>query len=63
VPVARGIVGLSYTVPGWNYSRFMLAYEYETFFQIGRLTSTTGIPNTRGQLDAQGLFLRAELNF
>jgi hypothetical protein len=63
VPVARGVIGLSYTVPGWNNTQFMIGYEYETFFQIGRLTSTTGIPDTRGQLDQQGLFLRGELNF
>jgi hypothetical protein len=63
VSVARGVAGLSYTVPRWNYSRFMIGYEYETFFQIGRLTPISGIVDTRGQLDAQGLFLRGEVNF
>jgi hypothetical protein len=52
-------VGLSYTVPGWNHSRFLLGYHYETWFQLGRFNFT----QSRGQLDAQGLFLRAELNF
>jgi hypothetical protein len=65
VPTLRGMVGLSYTVPWWNYSRFALGYEYEVFFQIGRLSVPTGggSPDDRGQLDAQGLFLRAEFNF
>jgi hypothetical protein len=59
VTVASGsaMFGLSYTVPGWNQSRFLLGYQYEVFFDIGRLN------NGRGQLDNQALFLRAELNF
>jgi hypothetical protein len=63
VVTLRGIVGLSYTAPSWNHSRFLLGYEYESFFQIGRLSPTSGVIDTRGQLDAQGLFLRAEFNF
>jgi hypothetical protein len=63
IPMAREVIGLSYTVPGWNYTRFMLGYEHETFFQIGRLSPISGLVDTRGQLDSQGLFLRAELNY
>jgi hypothetical protein len=61
----REVVGLSYEVPEWNHSRFLLGYQYETYFQIGRQTPTngTGLIDTRGQLDVHGLFLRAELNF
>ena len=59
VTVASGsaMCGLSYTVPGWNYSRFLVGYEYEVFYDIGRLNEG------RGQLENQVLFLRAELNF
>jgi hypothetical protein len=59
VTVASGsaMFGLSYTVPEWNHSRFLLGYEYEVFFDIGRLN------DGRGQLENQALFLRAELNF
>jgi len=57
VPSASGMFGLSYTAPGWNHSRFLLGYEHDVFFQIGRFN--TG----RGQLDNDALFLRAELNF
>jgi hypothetical protein len=63
VSILREVVGVSYTVPQWNYSRFLLGYQYETFFQIGRLTQTSGLIDTRGQLDAHGVFLRAEINF
>jgi hypothetical protein len=52
-------VGLSYTVPGWNHSRFLLGYHFETYFQLARINFNL----SRGQLDAQGLFLRAEINF
>jgi hypothetical protein len=54
--------GLSYTAPGWNQCRFLLGYHYESFFQIGRF-DLPGNVFSRGQLDTQGLFLRAEFNF
>ena len=59
VTVASGnaMLGLSYSVPGWNWSRFLVGYEYEVFYDIGRLNEG------RGQLENQVLFLRAELNF
>lgn len=63
VPILREVVGASYTVPQWNYSRFMAGIQYETYFQIGRDQLTNGIPNSRGQLDLYGLFFRAEFNF
>jgi hypothetical protein len=64
-PILREVIGVSYTVPGWNYTRFQLGYEYETYFHIGRLggPEVSSPIETRGQLDAQGLFLRAEINF
>jgi len=58
VPTADGQIGLSYTVPEWNHSRFLIGYTYETWWQVGRNSGAA-----RGQLDMQGLFLRAELNF
>jgi hypothetical protein len=63
VSLLRGEVGLSYTVPGWNYARFAVGGLYESWFQIGRQTPTSGVIDTRGQLDVYGLFLRAEINF
>jgi hypothetical protein len=61
--ILREIIGISYTVPQWNHSRFLLGYQYEQFFQIGRQSPTSGIIDTRGSLDAHGVFLRAEVNF
>jgi hypothetical protein len=52
-----GQFGLSYTVPGWNNARFLLGYQYEVWFDVGRLNAS------RGQLDMQGLVLRAEVSF
>jgi hypothetical protein len=57
IPTLAEEVGLSYTVPRWNCSRILAGYQYETWWQIGRLN------NSRGQLDVQGLFLRCEINF
>jgi hypothetical protein len=62
-PILREVVGVSYTVPQWNYIRFMAGVQYETFFAIGRDQNTSNVPNSRGQLDLYGLFLRAEINF
>jgi hypothetical protein len=62
-PILRELVGISYTVPQWNYSRFLLGVQWETFFQIGRDQNTSNIPDSRGQLDLYGIFFRAEFNF
>jgi hypothetical protein len=62
-PILREVIGASYTVPRWNYSRIMLGVEYETYFAIGRDNLNIGIPISRGQLDLYGLFCRAEFNF
>ncbi len=59
----RGELGLSYTVAEWNCTRFLIGGIYETWFQIGRQSPTSGVIDTRGQLDVYGLFLRAEINF
>jgi hypothetical protein len=58
-PMASWILGLSYTVPGWNNSRFLLGYGYETWWEIGRVAENS----SGAQLDTHGLFLRAEINF
>ena len=57
VPTLNGIIGLSYDIPRWQHSRVLVGYEFETWWQIGRLN------DSRGQLDLQGLFLRAEIAF
>ena len=63
VTMFNGRVGLSYDPPGWNHSRFLIGYHFETYFQVGRLTDFRITTDSRGQIDTQGLFLRAEFNF
>jgi hypothetical protein len=58
-PTAAWVLGLSYTIPSWNYSRFLLGYEYEVWWEIGRVAGN----NSEAQLDTHGLFVRAEINF
>jgi hypothetical protein len=59
VPTLATQVGLSYEVPRWNHSRFMIGYQFEMWWQFGRGNNDLSF----GTLDDQGLFLRAELNF
>jgi hypothetical protein len=59
VPTLAAEVGLTYTVPAWNNSRFLLGYQYETFWEMGRIAET----GSRAQVNIQGVFLRAEFNF
>jgi hypothetical protein len=58
-PSARFVAGLSYEPFGWHHSRLMVGYEYEVWWEIGRVAAN----NSEAQLETSGLFLRAELNF
>lgn len=50
-------LGASYTLPTRNFSSFFVGYQYETYFQAGRLD------NSRAQLDLSGVVFRFEFNF
>jgi hypothetical protein len=52
-------IGLSWEVPKWNQCRFMVGYQYEVWWQIGRGNDDQSF----GSFNDQGLFLRAEFNF
>jgi hypothetical protein len=58
-PTLATQVGFSYTVPRWNYCRFLIGYQFEMWWQFGRGNNDL----SRGTLDDQGLFLRAEFTF
>jgi hypothetical protein len=58
-PSLAAQVGLSYTVPQWNNSRFMIGYQWEMWWQFGRGDNDLSF----GTLEDQGVFLRAEFNF
>jgi len=49
--------GLSYSPPGWNYSRLMAGFVWEEYWQLGRLN------DSNGNLLNRGAFFRAEINF
>ena len=57
VPTLGVTIGLSYTIPEWNHSRLLLGYQYEVWWQVGRVN------DSRATLEDQGLFVRAEFNF
>jgi hypothetical protein len=58
-PMLTTQVGLSWDVPNWNHCRFMLGYQFEEWWQVGRGDNNM----SEGSLYDQGVFLRAEFNF
>jgi hypothetical protein len=58
-PLLATQVGLSWDVPNWHHSRFMIGYQFEMWWQFGRGDNDLSF----GTLDDQGVFLRAEFNF
>jgi hypothetical protein len=58
-PLLATQVGLSWDVPEWNHSRFLIGYQFEMWWQFGRGNDDLSF----GTLYDQGLFLRAEFNF
>jgi hypothetical protein len=59
VPVVTGILGLDWQPPAYPGTRLFVGYQYEYWWNVGRL-STTG---SRGELGDQGPVLRAEIDF
>jgi hypothetical protein len=58
-PMLATQAGLSYDVPQWNHTRFLIGYQYEAWWQFGRGNNDVSF----GTLTDMGLFLRAEFNF
>jgi hypothetical protein len=59
VAVVLAELGLCWTPPAYNFSRFFLGYQFEFWSQIGRDDNT----GSRGDLYEHGIFFRAEINF
>jgi hypothetical protein len=59
VAVVGGQLGLSYSPPGHESSRFFLGYQIMEWFQVGRDINT----GSSGDLTEQGIFFRAEFSF
>jgi hypothetical protein len=60
VPMLDAQVGLGWQPQGYPNLRFFLGYQYEYWWNVGRLSIT---PNSRGELSDQGVLLKAEFNF
>lgn len=58
-PIVATQGGLSYDVPRWKHTRFLIGYQYEAWWQFGRGNNDQSF----GTLTNMGLFLRAEFNF
>jgi hypothetical protein len=60
VPMLNAQVGLGWQSAGYQELRFFLGYQYESWWNVGRLSVT---PNSRGELSDQGVLLEAEFTF
>jgi Legionella pneumophila major outer membrane protein precursor len=59
VPTVTALLGFGWQPPACPNTRFFLGYQYEYWWNVGRLSST----NSRGELGDQGPVLRAEIGF
>jgi hypothetical protein len=59
VPVLAIFLGLAWQPPRYHSLRFSLGYEYEYWWNVGRISNTT----PRAEMSDQGVLLRAEFNF
>ncbi len=57
LPTLNVQIGLGWTPPGWNGTRFSFGYQYEYWWLLG------GTEASHAELSDQGLFLRGEFNF
>jgi len=63
VPQLNVEAGLRWQPPGWHYTYFFAGYTYEYWWNAGRNSDTFQPFPSRGELDDQGIVLRAEINF
>jgi hypothetical protein len=59
VPAAAFFAGFRWQPPQWPGTEFFLGYQYEHWWDVGKNNNTT----STGELNEQGLFVRAVLNF
>jgi hypothetical protein len=60
VPALNTQAGVSYQPPGYPDLEFFIGYQYEYWWNVGRLSIT---PNSRGELSDQGVLFRAAFNY
>jgi hypothetical protein len=59
VPIMSWQLGLDWHPNGWQGVELFLGYQYEYWWNVGRMSSTT----SRGELSDQGVVLRAGYNY
>ncbi len=59
VPTAGFFAGFHWQPPQWKAAEFYLGYQYEHWWDLGKNNDTT----SSGELDVQGIFVRAALSF
>jgi hypothetical protein len=59
VPSLATFVGVRWQPPGWEDVNFYFGYQYEHWWSIGKNNNTL----SSGELNVQGIFARAEINF
>ena len=59
IPVLSIFLGLAWQPPQHHHFRFSVGYEYEYWWNVGRISTST----PRGEMSDQGILLRAESNF
>jgi hypothetical protein len=59
VPILNLQTGLTYTPPVWQRFHVTAGYQFEEWFQLGRITGT----NSRGELFTNGVFLRVQFDY
>ena len=59
IPVLSIFLGFAWQPPRYHQFRFSVGYEYEYWWNVGRISTST----PRGEMSDQGILLRAEFNF
>ena len=59
VPTVNAQAGLRWQPPSWPAAHLFLGYQYEKWWNVGRLSKI----DTKGELRDQGIFLQGGLNF
>jgi hypothetical protein len=65
VPTVNLQVGVGYTPPSFPTLHLTTGYQFENTWYLGQfgLTDSGNLPSPRGELETQGWFLRAQLDF
>jgi hypothetical protein len=59
IPIVSIFLGLAWQPPRCHSFRFSIGYEYEYWWNVGRISTST----PRGEMSDQGVLLRAEFNY